>query len=74
MYTLQLLIHYVVTEALERAEGLRREWEAHLAQAERERQQIWAQLQEKNKDHRWNRNPRPRPQKYSKLVFLIETS
>ena len=25
-------------------------------------------------DHRWNRNPRPQPQKFSKLVFLMKFS
>ena len=24
--------------------------------------------------HRWNRNPRPQPQNFSKLAFLIESS
>ena len=27
-----------------------------------------------NPVHRWNRNPRPQPQKFNKLVFLIQFS
>ena len=31
-----------------------------------------ADLEEALKAHRWNRNPRPQPRKFSKLVFLMK--
>ena len=32
---------------------------------------LWKPAEERLDFHRWNRNRRPKPQKFSKLVFLI---